>query len=379
MYNVIDIAKKLISCPSVTPEDAGAQDYLAEILTEMGFECHRLPFGDGSDHVPNLFARIGTQGPHICYAGHTDVVPTGPLDKWTSPPFEPTIRDGKLYGRGASDMKGSVAAFIAATSAYLEDNGTPKGSISLLITGDEEGPAINGTVKVLEWMEKHGHIPDVAIVGEPTNPSELGQEVKIGRRGSYNGTLRVNGKQGHVAYQHIADNPLPRLIQMLDMLARYEFDQGNEFFPPTNLEITTIDVGNEATNVIPNSGTAVFNIRFNNLWTSQSLHQKITDILTSTDMEYELDWHSGAESFMTEPGDWSDIVIKAVNDVTGKIPEITTSGGTSDARFVSQICPTIEFGPINDTIHQIDENAGLDVLEGTTKIYQKILELYFTT
>lgn len=375
-YDVIELTQKLITCPSVTPKDEGALVYLAELLSALGFECHRLDFGEGDDHVPNLFARLGTGAPHICYAGHTDVVPPGPEDAWTYGPFNPHIEDGVLYGRGASDMKGSVAAFTAAVSHYLSEH-KPKGSISLLITGDEEGPAINGTIKVLEWMEANGHIPDVALIGEPTNPDHLGQEIKIGRRGSLTGRLNVSGKQGHVAYQHLADNPMPRLVKILDALTNTTLDTGSEFFPPTNLEITTIDVGNTADNVIPDSGSAKFNIRFNDHWSSDTLSTKIHEIINSCGYEYTLDLVCGAESFLTKPGDWSEVARKAVQDITGKTPEFTTNGGTSDARFVSRYCPVVEFGGINATIHQINENASVQDLEDLTKIFTRMLEIYF--
>lgn len=374
----VEILQALIQCPSVTPVDAGAQDYLADILTELGFECHRLPFGEGEDHVPNLFARLGIEGPHFCYAGHTDVVPTGPEEKWTHPPFAADIKDGVLYGRGASDMKGSIAAFAAAVENYLKDNKAPKGSISLLITGDEEGPAINGTVKVLEWMKENNHIPDVCLVGEPTNPDTLGQEVKIGRRGSLSGKLKVTGKQGHVAYQEKADNPLPRLAKLLDALASHEFDAGTEFFPATNLEITSIDVGNPADNVIPGQGEARFNIRFNDQWNADGLSAKIRDILDAVSKDYDLDLVCGAESFLTQPGDFSDLIVNAVSEATGKTPALTTNGGTSDARFVQKYCPVAEFGGINATVHQIDENADVVTLEQLTDIYQRILSAYFS-
>ncbi|MEZ5815391.1 MAG: succinyl-diaminopimelate desuccinylase [Alphaproteobacteria bacterium] len=375
--NTLDLTKKLIACPSVTPKDEGAQGVLGEFLSDAGFECHHLPFGDGDERVPNLFARIGSEGPHLCYAGHTDVVPPGPEEAWTFGPFNPEVKDGVLYGRGASDMKGSVAAFAVAAAEFIKSGGF-KGSISLLITGDEEGPAVNGTVKVLEWMEEHGHVPDVCLVGEPTNPGHLGQEVKIGRRGSLNGYLTVNGTQGHVAYPHLAQNPLPELIQMLGVLTAHVFDEGTEFFAPTNLEITTIDVGNPATNVIPAQGRAEFNIRFNDTWTRQSLQEKILELLQSTGRPYEIEFEGNAESFITQPGAWSEIVQNAVCDVTGKVPECTTSGGTSDARFIVDYCPVIECGAINASIHQIDENAAVEDLEKLTKIYGRILERYFS-
>jgi succinyl-diaminopimelate desuccinylase len=375
--NTLDLATKLIACPSVTPEDAGAQVLLGEFLSDAGFDCHHLPFGEGGERVPNLFARIGSDGPHLCYAGHTDVVPPGREEAWRFGPFNPEVKDGVLYGRGASDMKGSVAGFAVAAAEFIK-SGAFNGSISLLITGDEEGPAVNGTVKVLEWMKEHGHVPDVCLVGEPTNPSALGQEVKIGRRGSLNGYLTVNGTQGHVAYPHLAQNPLPELIEMLGVLSVHVFDEGTEFFPPTNLEITTIDVGNPATNVIPAQGRAEFNIRFNDTWTRQSLQDKILELLQSSGRLYEIEFEGNAESFITQPGAWSKIVQNAVCDVTGKVPECTTGGGTSDARFIVDYCPVIECGAINASIHQIDENAAVEDLEKLTKIYGRILERYFS-
>lgn len=373
MTDVIEIAQKLIACPSVTPVDAGAQVYLAEILTAAGFECHHVPFED----VPNLFARIGTGSPHICYAGHTDVVPPGPVEKWTYGPFNPHIENGILYGRGAADMKGSVACFAAAAIDFVKTYGPPKGSISFLITGDEEGEAVNGTVKVLEWMKEHVHIPDVCIVGEPTNPEFIGQEIKIGRRGSLSGVLKAQGKQGHVAYPQLADNPMPRLIKMLDALASYKFDEGTEFFQPTNLEITSIDVGNTADNVIPDSGTARFNIRFNSKWTKNTVSQKLADILDKTGSEFDLTLSGNSESFITEPGAWSELVRGAVQEITGKTPAYTTTGGTSDARFIVKYCPVLEFGPVNASIHKINENAGVQELKDVTKIYARILEIFF--
>lgn len=377
MSDVLELTKKLISCPSVTPKDEGAQEILAKFLSDLGFECHHIPFGEGDEYVPNLFARIGTEGPHLCYAGHTDVVPAGDESLWTSPPFEPEVRDGVLYGRGACDMKGSVAAFAVAAADFIK-SGDFKGSISLLITGDEEGPAINGTIKVLEWMKEHGHIPDVTLVGEPTNPDHPGQEIKIGRRGSLSGEVIVRGKQGHVAYQHLALNPLPMLVKMLDALSSYEFDQGNAFFPPTNLEITTIDVGNTADNVIPAVGKAKFNIRFNDQWSSDSLSAKIGEILDEAADFYEVELSGNAESFMTQPGEWTDLVRDAVKDVTGKDVQYTTNGGTSDARFVANYCPVVEYGLVNASIHQIDEHVALEDLESLHQVYLGVLKRYFS-
>lgn len=372
-YDVLSLSQGLIRCASVTPEDAGAQVFLAERLAALGFSCHHLPYGE----VPNLFARYGSGGKHLCFAGHTDVVPTGPEDLWTYPPFGAAVHNGILYGRGASDMKGAVAAFAAASASFLERARNFEGSISLLITGDEEGPAEDGTVKVLEWMAQNGHVPDVALVGEPTNPDEMGQEIKIGRRGSLSGLLRVEGKQGHVAYPHLAHNPLPPLIRMLDALSDYVFDKGSAYFPSTNLEVTSIDVGNKAGNVIPAAGSAAFNIRFNDRWTSETLGAKVREILDKVGHDYTLELSCGAESFITRPGDWSHTVLRAVQDVTGRKAEYTTNGGTSDARFIVNYCPVVEFGVLNKTIHQIDEHAAVSDLETLTRVYERMLMLYF--
>ena len=381
MIDVIDLTKDLIACPSVTPKDAGAQTLLARHLGNLGFDCNHLPFGEGQQRVENLFAHVGSgDGPHLCFAGHTDVVPAGKDDAWTYGPFTPTIaEDGKLYGRGASDMKGAVAAFVAASAAYINAHGAPEnGTISLLITGDEEGPAVNGTTKVLEWMDDHGHRPDMALVGEPTNPDHLGQEIKIGRRGSLNGVLTVKGKQGHVAYQKLAKNPLPTLARMISTLSAFEFDQGSDYFDPTNLEFSTIDVGNTATNVIPAQGIATFNVRFSDQWTAESLSNKIREILDDIHAEYHIEFSSNAASFLTAPCAWTQCVQDAVHGIVGKKPAYTTTGGTSDARFITQYCPVVECGPVNKTIHQIDENADVQTLRDLTQVYLAILETTFS-
>jgi succinyl-diaminopimelate desuccinylase len=380
MIDVVELAQKLIQCPSVTPEDAGAQDVLTTPLKDMGFEIFDLPFeGNGSYPVKNFFARLGTGSPHICYAGHTDVVPVGDEAAWTHPPFSAAIDNGIMYGRGTSDMKGGNAAFISAISKFLDKHKNFKGSISVIITGDEEADAINGTVRVLEWMKDHHHIPDVCIVGESSNPTELGQEIKIGRRGAISGTLTVTGKQGHTAYQDEADNPLPRLSKFAVALSDIEFDQGTEHFPPTNLELTTIDVGNKADNVIPAEGTLKFNIRFNTQWTAESLEAKIRDVLKNTSFDYNLDIHkSNADPFMTEPGEWTDTVSGVVKKHTGKIPALTTNGGTSDARFIARYCPVVEFGLTNATVHQVDECLKVSDLEKLVDIYADIIARKFT-
>lgn len=373
MSKVLDIAKEIIACPSVTPEDAGAQEYLSAYFEKLGFDCHPLEFNG----VPNLFARLGDKGPHFCYAGHTDVVPPGPENEWTFGPFNPTVKDGILYGRGASDMKGSVAAMAAAAAIYIEKHGAPKGSVSFLITGDEEGPAVDGTVKVLEWMDKNNHLPDVCLVGEPSNPSRLGEEIKIGRRGSFTGALTVRGTQGHVAYPHRADNPLPRLVKLLDALADYKFDEGTEFFPPSNLELVAINVDNKVDNVIPGAGSARFNIRFNDKWTSETLEKKVRDILDAQGVKYTLETTCGAESFITKPGEWSNIVRAAVHEMTGREAQFTTNGGTSDARFIQRYCPVVEFGLTNESVHRVDEFLRVEELDLLTDIYVRILEKFF--
>ncbi len=370
---VTEIARGLIRCQSVTPHDAGAQKYLSDLLRTRGLECYDLAFGE----ISNLFARLGKGGPHLCFAGHTDVVPPGDEAAWTYPPFAAEIDKGRLYGRGAVDMKGGVAAFVAALFEFMDRYGSPAGSVSLLITGDEEGEAVNGTCKVLEWMADHGQIPDLAIVGEPTNPAKLGEQVKTGRRGSLSGYLTVQGVQGHVAYQHLADNPLPGLIRMLAVLDAFEWDHGNEWFPPTNLEITDIHVGNEAVNIIPASGSATFNIRFNDLWTSGMLEKQIRKILDQTGLDYELAIRVGAESFRTEPGPWAELLKQAVYQVSGTIPDLTTEGGTSDARFIHGYCPVLEYGLINATAHQVDEHIEIAALEGLKETYLRILERFF--
>lgn len=375
----LQLTKDLIACPSVTPEDAGAQSVLKDALEGLGFTCYALPFSDESgETVQNLFAILGDSGPHLCFAGHTDVVPAGDEAAWASAPFQPTVRDGRLYGRGASDMKGSDAAFVAAVSRFVAQHGAPKqGRISLLITGDEEARAVNGTVKVLQWMEENSFVPDVALVGEPTNPAHLGQEIKIGRRGSLSGAITVTGKQGHVAYQHLADNPLPELARVVSALSAHEFDQGNTYFAPTNLEFTTIDVGNEVGNVIPAQGQARFNIRFNSQWSGAALQARVQEVISSVSEKAEVTFHLSSESFLNEPSDWSACVQQAVADITGQQADFTTTGGSSDARFVTLYCPVVEFGGVNESIHQVDENITLDVLEDLTRVYNRVLERYF--
>ncbi len=371
------LARALIRCPSVTPEDAGALDVLEAALSGLGFACHRLPFEEpGTARVDNLYARRGDGRPNFCFAGHTDVVPTGERTAWTRDPFAAQVEDGVLYGRGASDMKGAIAAFVAALARFGEC-GASGGSISLLITGDEEGPAVNGTRKVLDWLAARGETLDVCLVGEPTNPDEVGEMVKIGRRGSLNGTLRVAGRQGHVAYPALADNPLPRLVALLDALLALELDAGTDHFQPSRLELTSVDVGNEATNVIPGAAAARFNIRFNDRHTGASLEHALRACLDAVGEPYELATELSGEAFVTPPGRLSAIVAESVTAVTGMTPALSTTGGTSDARFIKDHCPVAEFGLIGRTMHRSDECVPVDALERLADIYLGVLERYF--
>lgn len=379
MIDAVKLTQDLIRCKSVTPEDDGAQDVLINVLKEMGFEIYDLPF-DGNDSYPvkNFFARLGTNSPHICYAGHTDVVPAGDETLWTHSPFDAAIDGDIMYGRGTSDMKGGNAAFTSAVSNFLENNKDFKGSISFLITGDEEADSINGTARVLEWMQKNNHVPDVCLVGESSNIKELGEEIKIGRRGSLHGNLTIHGTQGHVAYPEFADNPIPHLSAMACALSNHKFDEGTANFPPTNLEISTIDVGNTASNVIPSSGSLKFNIRFNTTWTRENLSKKIHEILQSVHSEYELKLSGNADPFLTEASDWINLVFGVVKTHTNKTPKLSTSGGTSDARFIAKYCPVLEFGLTNETIHQIDECLKISDLEKLVEIYTDILKAYLS-
>jgi succinyl-diaminopimelate desuccinylase len=377
---------ELIRCPSVTPADAGAQTALAGMLEPLGFLVDRPVFReDGTPDVENLYARLPGEGKHLMFAGHTDVVPAGDENAWTHPPFAAETQDGFLYGRGAVDMKGGIACFVAAVARHIAEYGRPKGSISLLITGDEEGPAINGTAKLLEWAAAKGEKWDAAIVGEPTNPNTLGDMIKIGRRGSLSGTIIVRGRQGHVAYPHLADNPVPGLVSLVEALMHPAFDDGTKDFQPSNLEVTTIDVGNPATNVIPAKATASFNIRFNDLWDAERLQAEIRNRLDRAArhpklrpgkdrLDFELRWRDRPSPvFLTRDQDLIDAFAGSVAAVTGRQPELSTSGGTSDARFIKAYCPVIEFGLVGQTMHMIDEKVALSDLETLTRIYQRFL------
>ena len=378
----VELTRALIQRPSVTPADAGALDILENRLKAAGFATHRLPFSDeGTPDIDNLYARIGDSAPFLLFAGHTDVVPTGDLAKWRVDPFAGEIVDGEILGRGAADMKGGIAAFAAAAFAFIEKHGAPKkGSIGFLITGDEEGPAINGTVKMLSWLKERGENFDHCIVGEPTNPDALGDMIKIGRRGSLNGRIKVIGRQGHVAYPHRADNPVGPTLALCAALKAEPLDTGTDWFDASNLEITSIDIGNAATNVIPGEALVRFNVRFNDCWTPESLRAEIRRRLetAATPERFELAFDPcNAVSFITKPDAFTDLVAGAIQSVTGRRPEYSTSGGTSDARFIAQHGPVLEFGLIGKTMHQIDERVALADIDGLTAIYGKILEDYF--
>lgn len=377
----IALTRDLIRCPSVTPQDAGALGVIEAALQSIGFETHRLIFREeGTPDVENLFAKLGEGQPHLVFAGHTDVVPVGDLARWRHDPFAADIADGCVYGRGASDMKGAIAAFVAATLDYVKTHGAPKGALSFLITGDEEGPSINGTVKMLDWARARGEKFDHCIVGEPTNVDALGDTIKIGRRGSLNGVIKVIGKQGHVAYPHRADNPAPVIARIVAALSAHALDDGTAHFDRSNLEVTSIDIGNPAVNVIPATAQAQFNIRFNDLWTLETLKARIRSVIAeaagAATVELEF-MPSNAVSFLTQPGDFSTLVAHAVTKVTGLTPELSTSGGTSDARFIIRDCPALEFGLTNETIHAVNENARLADIDALCAIYRQIIEAYF--
>lgn len=367
------LSRALIRCPSVTPADAGALDMLTVVLEALGFACHRLRFEEsGTEPVDNLYARLGSDWPNLCFAGHTDVVPPG--DGWCVDPFAGEVRDGRLYGRGAADMKCAIACFVAAVARWLAGDGGRTGSVSLLITGDEEGPAINGTRKVLQWLTARGERLDACLVGEPTNPATLGEMIKIGRRGSLNVRLRVDGIQGHAAYPQNADNPIPRLVRMLAALSEEPLDGGTEWFQPSTLTVTSVDVGNAATNVIPAQAQAAFNIRFNDSHTVESLHNWIDTRCRAVGGRYALETKCTGEAFLCPPGPFVASVSDAVTVVTGQTPALSTSGGTSDARFIKDHCPVCEFGLIGESAHKVDENVAVADIEQLTSIYHLVLE-----
>jgi succinyl-diaminopimelate desuccinylase len=372
----------LIRCPSVTPAEAGVLSCLEDLLKPAGFVCHRLTFSDpGSADVENLFARYGTGRPHFCFAGHVDVVPAGDAALWSHPPFAAEIADRFIYGRGACDMKGSVAAFASAALDYLGQHHDLPGSVSLLITCDEEGPAINGTAKVLRWLAEHDQLPDDCLVGEPTSTDRLGDAIKVGRRGSLHFEVTARGAQGHTAYPHLADNPIPKLARLIDRIASARLDAGTEHFDPTTVSVTTFDVGNQAGNVIPAAARARFNIRFNPLHTAESLKQWVEQQCHAVSAElggsFAFTTSAVRDCFLTKPGPLVETVAAAIERETGSRPRLSTSGGTSDARFIKDYCPVVEFGPTNATIHQTDERIALSELEALTRIYRRTLENYF--
>lgn len=366
----LPLAQALIRRASVTPEDAGAQGVLAAALERLGFRVTRLRFGQ----TENLYARIGTTGPHFCFAGHTDVVPAGAGD-WRSDAFAAEVHEGVLYGRGACDMKGAVAAFVAACADHLE-SGAPRGSISLLITGDEEGVATDGTVRVLAWMREHGEIPDFCLVGEPTNPARLGEMVKIGRRGSLNARIAIHGTQGHVAYPQRADNPVHRLVRAFAALTAVPLDAGSEWFQPSTLQLTSIDVGNPATNVIPATARGALNIRFNDRHSGASLEAWLRATLAQYAERFELDVSVSGESFLTAPGEAVGRLSAAIAAVTGIAPKLDTGGGTSDARFITRLCPVAEFGLVGQTMHQVDERVPVAELRDLARVYAGVLAAF---
>ncbi|KXF78811.1 succinyl-diaminopimelate desuccinylase [Paramesorhizobium deserti] len=381
----------LIRCPSVTPAEGGALTALANMLKPLGFSIERPVFSDsGTPDIENLYARLSGNGPHLMFAGHTDVVPPGDESAWKHPPFSATIDNGEIYGRGAVDMKGGIACFAAAVARHVAEHGPVKGNISFLITGDEEGPAINGTVKLLEWAKAKGEHWDAAVVGEPTNPERLGDMIKIGRRGSVSGTLVVHGVQGHAAYPHLAENPVRGLVTLVEALLDPALDQGTKDFQPSNLEVTTIDVGNPATNVIPAKATAAFNIRFNDSWTEETIMAEIHNRLDraaaitklrpgrETAINYELLWRDRPSPvFLTRDEKLIGTLSASIEAVTGRKPQLSTSGGTSDARFIKDYCPVVEFGLVGQTMHMVDERAALPDLEMLTRIYQRFLADFF--
>ena len=375
----IPLARRLIQAPSVTPADAGALDVLTEALETLGFVCTRFKFED----VDNLYARLGKAAPVFCFAGHTDVVPPGDEAAWSRGPFEAEIADDVLWGRGASDMKGAIAAMVAGVARLIQNEGQPAGSIAFLITGDEEGPAVNGTKKLLQAVAEKGERFDHCLVGEPTNPHHLGDTIKVGRRGSLNGVVTVTGQQGHVAYPEKAENPIPVLIDFLNKLTDRTLDKGAPHFQPSNLEVTTIDVGNAPHNVIPAKATAKFNIRFNTAQTGDGLKQWIREEAAVLEQGFfgdiDLDLTVTGDAFLTKTGPFTDLLRDAVKDHTGREPALTTGGGTSDARFIKDYCPVAEFGLVGETMHQVDERVPVSDVTGLAAIYADVLQRYFKT
>ena len=382
LINELQLAKELIKFPTVTPIDAGIMKFLEKKLKTLGFKTKILEFKEkNSKPVKNLYARLGNKGPNFCYAGHLDVVPAGNLKEWTVNPFKPSIKKGHLIGRGANDMKSSIAAFVSAVSNFVGNKRKFNGSISLLITGDEEGVAINGTKKVVDYLRKKKEKIDFCLVGEPTNPNKLGEMIKIGRRGSMNGRLSIIGVQGHVAYPQRANNPSTALVQILNELKKIKFDNGTKDFQPTNLEITKINIDNYADNVIPGLANAKFNIRFNNKHNSNSIKKKIDKIIkkisNKNKSKYKIDYSVSGEAFLTKPNNTTFMIRDIIKKITKIKPQLSTTGGTSDARFIRKIAPCLEFGLVGKTMHKVDEDVSLSDLKKLTLIYLNILQNYF--
>ena len=380
-FNELKLAKDLIRFPSITPEDAGAINFLSKQLKALGFNCKILEFKDKkSKPIKNLYARLGKKNPNLCYAGHTDVVPPGNIKDWTVDPFKPSIKKNHLLGRGANDMKSSIACFISAVNKFLK-KGKFNGSISFLITGDEEGLAINGTKKVVDYLKKRNEKIDFCIVGEPTNPNKLGEMIKIGRRGSLTGKIEISGTQGHVAYPHLSNNPINTLISICKKLKGKKLDKGNKNFQPSNLEFTAINVDNKAHNVIPARAKAQFNVRYNNFHNASTLKKKISSVVKNicktNKCKFNIEFIPNGDSFLTKPEKTIFMAKKIIKKVTKITPKFSTTGGTSDARFIRKIAPCLEFGLVNKTMHKVDECVSLSDLKKLTKIYQNILEDYF--
>ena len=386
------ILAKLINCPSVTPNSGGAPEVLQAMLEQLGFSVERPVFAEaGTADIENLYARLSGNGPHLMFAGHTDVVPPGDEKEWRYPPFSAAIDAGEMYGRGAVDMKGGIAAFVAAVARFIDADGRPKGSISFLVTGDEEGPALNGTVKLLEWAAKKGERWDAAIVGEPTNPAAIGDTIKIGRRGSLSGAITVHGIQGHSAYPHLADNPVRGIVALCGALMAPPLDDGTGTFQPSDMEVTTIDVGNTAGNVIPGKATAAFNIRFNDRWSEESLKKEIQGRLEcaaadpglrpgreAAPARFDLEWRTRPSPvFLTRNDRLIGTLSASIEAVTGLKPGLSTSGGTSDARFIKDYCPVVEFGLVGKTMHMVDERVSLADLETLTRVYERFIADWF--
>ncbi len=382
IINELTLSKDLIKFPSITPVDAGAIKFLSKKLKSLGFNCKILEFkGNGSKPIKNLYARIGKKGPNLCYAGHTDVVPPGNIKDWTVNPFKPTVKSNYLIGRGANDMKSSIACFVTAVNNFLKKNKKFNGSISFLITGDEEGYAINGTKRVVEYLKRKKEKIDFCIVGEPTNPNKLGQMIKIGRRGSLSGKIEITGTQGHIAYPHLSNNPINTLVAICKKLKERKLDKGNKNFQPSNLEFTSINVENKAHNIIPARAKAQFNIRYNNIHTSSSLKKKVNlvikNISKKNKCKYKVNYMANGDAFLTKPGKTIFMAKKIIKKITRITPKFSTTGGTSDARFIKKISPCLEFGLVNKTMHRVDECVSLSDLKKLTKIYNRFLVEFF--